>query len=200
MSKRDEEAGRRRPGSQSRTGSERILRRREPAGASDPTLRRRILARLRDAHSAMTLRIGTLENFPEMAASPSLRHLMLRLLRQAEEQLRRLEHAFASLRETPGGGDARVAEDPATDVLLLLRHEGGRGPAQDRKLAGALRQVEMTGAEEAEALRLLAHAVGLHLVARLLDMTAQERRAAARELAAFMAGPMPAPPLGRPGH
>lgn len=204
MTKRDEEAGRRGPiGGRHPTrspGGNRIPPWREHVGMSDPVLRRRILGRLRDAHAAMTLRIGTLNSFPEMTASPALQHLLLRLLHQAEEQLRRLEHAFASLREDPGGGDARVADDPATDVLLLLRHDGRCGPAQDGMLAEALRQVEMAGAEEADALRLLAHAVGLHLVARLLDMTAQERRAAADELASFTASSMPASSPGGPSH
>jgi ferritin-like metal-binding protein YciE len=163
---------------------------------TDPVLRRRILGRLRDAHATMSLGIETLRCCPEVTASPSLRHLLRRLLCQAEEQLRRLEHAFASLREEPGGGDARMAADPVSDMLLLLRHGGRRGPAQDAGLARALQQAEIAGAEEAETLRLLAHTAGLHLVARLLDMTAQERRAAARELAAFI----PAPPAGPGGH
>jgi hypothetical protein len=192
MTKRDEEAGRRGPPGR---GGNRLPPWREPAGMPDPVLRRRILGRLRDAHATMSLGIETLRCCPEVTASPALRRLLLRLLRQAEEQLRRLEHAFASLREAPGGGDAHMAADPVSDMLLLLRHGGRRGPAQDGGLARALCQAEMAGAEEAEALRLLTHAAGLHLVARLLDMTAQERRAAARELAACTA----APPAG-PGH
>ncbi len=194
MTKRDEEAGRRAPG-----GGRNLLTR-ERACMPDAVLRRRILGRLRDAHAAMTLRVETLRGCPEVVASPALLQLLFRLLQQAEEQLRRLEHAFASLREEPGGGDARMAADPVSDILLLLRHGGRSGPVQDGALAEALRQAELAGAEEAEALRLLAHAVGLHLVARLLDMTAQERHAAARELAAFAATPASALPPAGPAH
>lgn len=134
MTKRGEEAGRRKTAGAGQHapghGGSRIPPWREPAGMPDPGLRRCILGRLRDAHATVSLGIETLRCCPEVTASPSLRRLLHRLLCQAEEQLRRLEHAFASLREDPGGGDARVAADPVTDMLLLLRH-GGR-----RRIAG----------------------------------------------------------------
>ncbi|MFC7543947.1 DUF892 family protein [Siccirubricoccus deserti] len=119
---------------------------------------------------------------------PALRRLLVRLLGEAEEQLHRLDHAFASLREDSGGGDPRVLAD-VTAVADALRGAAASrpGPGSDAALADALRRCERNGAEEAVALRLLANVAGAHLIARLLDLTAQERHAAAQVLARFAA-------------
>jgi hypothetical protein len=135
------------------------------AAADAAAPRRRLVAALRDAHAEASLRLTCLR--AAAAAEPGLAPplappgLLARLIDEAEEQLRRIELVFAHLPERPATG--------------RVRRSVGRqscGP-------GAMAAEERRGAAEARALRDLAHLAGQHLAARLLDMTAAERAAAA---------------------
>jgi hypothetical protein len=137
---------------------------RAASGVADP--RRRLLAGLRHAHAEATLRAALLRQ----AATPH--PLLPRLVEEAEEQLRRLEQAFALLRERPGRG--------------IALHDGAD---LDTFETATLVEEERRGAAEAATLRDLAHTAGQHMVARLLDLTAEERVATARALAATARAP-----------
>jgi hypothetical protein len=146
------------------------------AAADAAAPRRRLISALRDAHAEAALRIAALRGASETGTAPIPRDLLTRLLAEAEEQLRRLETAFAHLPTRPGGGlvgRARVAARRAPTV------QPGCGASQG---PAALAAEERRGAAEARALRNLAHLAGQHLAARLLDLTAEERAAAAREI------------------
>ena len=146
------------------------------AAADAAAPRRRLVGALRDAHAEAALRIAALRGATE-AGTPSIpRALLLRLLAEAEEQQRRLETAFAHLPTRPGGGLVGVARPSARRPPPALAGSGAYGgPA-------ALVAEERRGAAEARALRNLAHLAGQHLAARLLDLTAEERATAAREI------------------
>ncbi len=146
------------------------------AAADTAAPRRRLAAALRDAHAEARLRIATLRA-AETGARPGAIPAALRdrLVAEAEEQLHRLETIFAQLGERPGCGRAA-----ALHAALL---PDGAWAAGRAGTLGALEAEERRGAEEARALRTLAHLSGQHLAARLLDLTAQERAAAARDVA-----------------
>jgi hypothetical protein len=132
------------------------------AAADTAAPRRRLLAALRDAHAEAKLRIAILDH----ASLPP--PLAARLRGEAEAQQHRLELIFARLAERPGIGRLRGQPGPAA-------RRGAEGP---RMLAAE----ERRGAAEARALRDLAHLAGQHLAARMLDLTAEERSAAAAAL------------------
>jgi ferritin-like metal-binding protein YciE len=139
--------------------------------------RRRLLAGLRDAHAETCARIQALRGcvcVPARVPHP-LRIVLTRLLQDAEEQLRRVEIVLAHLRERPAGATGRTAE-PASAVAQ------GRPGRHDAVLA-LLAAEERHGTRETMALRTLAQLAGQHLAARLLDLTIEERAAAARCLA-----------------
>jgi hypothetical protein len=142
------------------------------AAAEVASPRRRLLAGLRDSHAETCARIAALRHAAagHATARPPLRAALARLLGEAEEQLHRIETAMAQLRERPAGG---LARQPA---LLAAPDE------EEAALLGLLLAEEERGAGEAAALRRLAQVNALHMVARLLDLTAEERRAAARAL------------------
>jgi hypothetical protein len=132
------------------------------AAADAAAPRRRLLAALRDAHAEAKLRIAILDH----ASLPP--PLAARLRTEAEAQQHRLELIFA-----------RLAERPGTGRLPGRASAAARPAAQDPR---ALAAEERRGAAEARALRDLAHLAGQHLAARLLDLTAEERAAAAAVL------------------
>ena len=146
------------------------------AAADAAAPRRRLTGALRDAHAEAALRIAALRAATETEAPPIPRTLLARLLAEAEEQLRRLETAFAHLPTRPGGGlvgGTRPA--PRRAPTSQPGCGASQGPA-------ALAAEERRGATEARALRNLAHLAGQHLAARLLDLTTEERAAAARDI------------------
>jgi hypothetical protein len=136
------------------------------AAADAAAPRRRLVGALRDAHAEAALRIAALRGAVEAGPPPVSRALLARLLAEAEEQQRRLETAFAHLPTRP------AARRAATPPAACAAHHG---PA-------ALAAEERRGAAEARALRNLAHLAGQHLAARLLDLTAEERATAARDI------------------
>jgi ferritin-like metal-binding protein YciE len=152
------------------------------AAADFAAPRRRLVGALRDAHAEAALRVAALRAATE-ADTPSTPHAALaRLLAEAEEQLRRLEMAFAHLPGRPGDGRMGGARPSAQDAPPGRARRGATfGPA-------VLAAEELRGAAEARALRDLAHLAGQHLAARLLDMTAEERAATARDIER-LAGP-----------
>jgi hypothetical protein len=143
--------------------------------------RRRLLASLRDAHADTAARIAGLRRACRPpAASPragDAHPVLARLLEEAEEQLHRLETVLALLRERPAANVARLT---AAEAALPAGEAGGHAPALLRALAAE----ERRGAEEARRMRDLAHLAGQHMAARLLDLTAGEREASARDIAA----------------
>ncbi len=141
--------------------------------------RRRLLAALRDAHAEAGQRIALLRRCGTMLAPP-VRAVIARLLAEAEEQLRRLELVLAQLRERPGAGLIGTS----ANVLLAIAARGT--PGRDAAFLLALEGEERRGAEEALALRRLASTAGQHLAARLLDMSAAEHAAAARDIARLL--------------
>jgi hypothetical protein len=158
------------------------------AAADIAAPRRRLLAGLRDAHAEACARLAALRRCDAALASGASRHapvrpVLARLVAEAEEQLRRLELVFAQLRERPGAG---LVGTPANDLVAMA---GKDGPGRDAALLLALEGEERRGREEALALRRLAAMAGQHLAARLLDLTASEREAAARDIAASMLPP-----------
>lgn len=157
--------------------------------------RRQLVAGLRDAHAAATTRVAALRH---LTGSLSLRsapgHLLHEIEAEAEEQLRRLEHVFASLREHTGGGDPAAARAELTRLAEAPTRDGRSGPLSDAAILSTLQYDAEWGTEEHEALLRLAHAAGLYLVARLLDLTVQERRARARALAGLLGAPSAAEP------
>jgi hypothetical protein len=137
--------------------------------------RRRLLAALRDAHAETTSRA---EQLRAAVAGPGpmtqpLRGALTKLLKEAEAQLHRIEITLAHLNERPGGG-------------LVLRSDSlplfGGTRFREAEVAWAMAEEEREGAQEAARLRELAHRAGQHLAARLMDLTAGERAAAARDL------------------
>lgn len=143
------------------------------AAADAAAPRRRLAAALRDAHAETLLRIAALrEGGADGAIPPALRE---RLVEEAEEQLHRLELIFAHLAERPGMG-----QRPAP--CRALPPAGAWACRMGARLQ-MLALEEQHGAEETRVLRNLATLAGQHLAARLLDLTAQERAAAAREIA-----------------
>lgn len=163
------------------------------AAASRPTtsqhlLRRRLLGALRDAHLSGVLRIEVLQRCCQALTNRPLRDLVWRMTEEAEEQQRRLDHAFASLREHPGGGDASEAAAAAARLHVLLT-AWPQGEALDHALADLLWRATQRDEAEVTALRLTANAAGLHLVARLLDLTAAELRQAAATLTPLVQRP-----------
>jgi hypothetical protein len=146
------------------------------AAADAAAPRRRLVCALRDAHAEAALRIAALRGAVEAPPPRVPRALLTRLLAEAEEQQRRLEMAFAHLPTRPGGGlvggTRPAARRAATPQAACAAHQG---PA-------ALAAEERRGAAEARALRNLAHLAGQHLAARLLDLTAEERATAARDI------------------
>ena len=136
---------------------------------------------MRDSHCETTARIAGLrrlarsvENAPSRdAIMPTLR----RLIGEAEDQLYRLEMALAQLRERPAPHAGFMpAPEPAYAGLAV----GAYAPALLRALAAE----EQRGAKDAQQVRDLAHLNGHHMVARLLDLTVEERGASARQIAA----------------
>jgi hypothetical protein len=146
------------------------------AAADAAAPRRRLTGALRDAHAEAALRIAALRGAIETGTAPIPRALLTRLLAEAEEQLRRLETAFAHLPARPGGGLVGGTRPAARRALPAQPGRGTcHGPA-------ALAAEERRGAAEARALRNLAHLAGQHLAARLLDLTVEERATAARDI------------------
>jgi ferritin-like metal-binding protein YciE len=152
--------------------------------------RRWLLAGLRDAHAAATVRTEALRRLTDHhALPPALGGQLAEIAAEAEEQLHRLEHVFAILREHPGGGEAAAGAE-----LVMLADtstgEGRRGgPLSEAAIASVLQRDAAWGAEEHEMLLHLAHAAGLYLAARLLDLTLQERRARAQAFARLAGAP-----------
>lgn len=132
------------------------------AAADAAAPRRRLLAALRDAHAEAKLRITSLDH----ASLPP--PLAARLHMEAEAQQHRLELIFARLAERPGVG--RLPGRTCTAARLAA------------ECPKTLAAEERRGASEARAMRDLAHLAGQHLAARLLDLTAEERTAAAAAL------------------
>ena len=122
---------------------------------------RRLLAGLRDAHEDAMARILRLHPLADGDRTAD------RLLAEAYEQLRRIELMLAQLRERPRSALRTVAQQ-------ATRHPGPTAWAAE----------EARGAADARQLQDLAHLAGQHLCARLLDLNAAEREAAARDLAA----------------
>lgn len=146
------------------------------AAADAAAPRRRLVGALRDAHAEAALRITALRGATEAGTAPIPRALLVRLLAEAEEQLRRLETAFAHLPTRLGGGLVGATRPVARRAPTAQPGCGdSQGPA-------ALAAEERRGAAEARALRNLAHLAGQHLAARLLDLTAEERATAARDI------------------
>jgi len=122
---------------------------------------RRLLTGLRDAHEDTTARILRLRGMVDDSPTAA------RLLTEAEEQLRRIELMLAHLRERP------------RSMLRAVPVQTQRHDAPDAWAAE-----ERRGAADARYLQELANLAGQHLAARLLDLNAAEREAAARDLAA----------------
>ena len=146
-------------GSAAQRGDDALAR----AAANAAAPRRRLLAALRDAHAEAKLRIAILDH----ASLPP--PLAARLRMEAEAQQHRLELIFARLAERPG--------------ISRLRGQSGSAARQAAEGSRMLAAEERRGAAEARALRDLAHLAGQHLAARMLDLTAEERSAAAAALA-----------------
>jgi hypothetical protein len=166
------------------------------AAADAAAPRRRLVGALRDAHAEAALRVAALRDAPEDAPKdatedatgadttpPPPRSVLARLLAEAEEQLRRLEMAFAQLPERPGGERMGCARPSAR------KPRSGHARCGASHGLVALAAEERRGVAEARALRNLAHLAGQHLAARLLDMTAEERAAAARDIERLASGP-----------
>jgi hypothetical protein len=146
---------------------------------------RRFVATLLDAHADTAARAAALRRGSRALGSSSgvepARRVLARLLEESEEQLHRLETVLALLRERPAAHAARLTTAglayPASEAAE--RHV----PA----LLRALAEEEQRGAADARAMRDLAYLAGHHMAARLLDLTAEERQASARAIAAASA-------------
>jgi hypothetical protein len=142
---------------------------------------RRLLAALRDCHGETTARIAGLQRLARSVEATPCRDIILptlaRLVEEAEEQLYRLEMALAQLRERPAP-HARFmpAAEPAYANVTVGTHA--------QALLRALAAEEQRGAKDTQRVRDLAHLAGHHMVARLLDLTVEERGARARHIAA----------------
>jgi ferritin-like metal-binding protein YciE len=149
-------------------------------------MRRQLLGGLRDAFAAGAVRLDALRHALRAAITPGLRQALARTAAEAEAQQRRLDYAFASLRDVDGGGLPGMAAE--TLAALHRMPQGSPGAGRDAALAGAIRDELARAAEEAATLRLLALAVGLRRVAGLLGATAAELRATAAECGRFAPG------------
>lgn len=154
------------------------------AAADAAAPRRRLVAALRDAHAEAQLRIAELRD-PENGPLPA--RLRERLVEEAEGQLHRLETIFAQLAIRPARGGRAAGRGPMP--------AGGAWACPVSARLQTLAAEERRGAEDARALRDLAHVSGQHLAARLLDLTRQERADTARE-----AAQLGLPDIGRPGR
>ncbi len=150
-----------------------------PVDESREFIRSRLVLGLRDAHAATLQRQDLLRRICHAAMDPALCQLALQLQGEAEEQQRRLEHVFATLRECPAGGQA--SELPA--ALKAALSGSSRTAMPDSTMAELARRMMRRDVLDVKALRLMASAGGQHLAARLLGDTAQELCAAAEALA-----------------
>ncbi len=154
-----------------------------PHGPGRPGL----LGALRDAHADAVLRADLLGRCGRAMWDGALRQVTGELERLALEQERRMEHLFASLGEEAegkAGGHAPEAEALLARLHGLLASQP-RSATLDAVLLDLMWRSMRGGAGSLASLRLQAGAEGLHLAARLLDLSAVELRDAASALAAL---------------
>ena len=143
-----------------------------------------LLDQLRDAHADAALRAELLGRCARAMWDGALRQVTGGLEQLAQEQERRLAHLFANLGEDPRGGRAPEAEALMARLHGLLASQP-RSAALDAVLLDLMWRSARGGAGSLASLRLQVGAGGLHLAARLLDLSAGELRDAASVLVAL---------------
>jgi ferritin-like metal-binding protein YciE len=145
------------------------------------TIEHLFVEELKDLYSAETQITKTLPKLVEAATSPQLKSAFEHHLKETEGQIQRLEKAFEILGTSPKGKTCDGMKGILSEGASMLR-ETTEGDIRDAALISAAQRVEHYEMAAYGAVRSYAENLNRKDIARLLEETLQEEKAADKKL------------------
>ena len=160
-------------GGQTETGMESTM--------SEQALKDLLIEELQDTYSAETQILQALPKMADAASSQELKQAFQSHLQETQGQVRRLDQIFQTLNANPGGNTCEATQGLIEEAEEIIG-EGHPPEVLDVALIMAAQKVEHYEIASYGSLRSLAQSCGLNDVARLLDETLAEEKAADQKL------------------
>ena len=155
--------------------------------ATVASLREHLVEELNDLHNAEQQLIEALPQMAQRARSRDLKAAFKNHLVQTRTHERRVAQALRQLGERPDGSTCEAMEGLLEEGQDLMK-SGKPGPLQDAMLITAAQKVEHYEIATYGTVRTYAQVVGERGVARLLDQTLKEEKAADKKLTRIAEG------------
>jgi ferritin-like metal-binding protein YciE len=145
------------------------------------TLRDLLLEEIKDLYSAEKQLVKALPKVADAATDAQLRQTVLQHLDETKEHVRRLEHVFAQLDETPKAKTCEAMKGLVAEGEDAIDQKGPDA-LRDASLIGAAQRVEHYEIAAYGTARAFAEELGLEAIVALLQATLDEESAADKKL------------------
>lgn len=145
------------------------------------SLEKLLVAELKDIYSAETQITKALPKMAKAASSSELRTAFEHHLKETEGQIQRLEQIFEILGTSPKGKTCDGMKGVLDEGSQSL-HEAEEGPVRDEAMIAGAQRVEHYEMAAYGTVRTYAERLGNQQIAKLLEQTLEEEKAADRKL------------------
>ncbi|MBV8214256.1 MAG: ferritin-like domain-containing protein [Verrucomicrobia bacterium] len=145
------------------------------------------LAELRDLYNAENQLVDALPKMADAASSTELKNAFTHHLEETKKHVTRLDDVFKDLNEDPKGETCEAMKGLVKEGEEFIQAKG-EPEVRDAGLIGAAQRVEHYEMAGYGTARTLAQRLGLQEVAKILDTTLKEERAADEKLTTVAEG------------
>jgi ferritin-like metal-binding protein YciE len=151
------------------------------------TVKDLFLAELRDLYSAENQLVDALPKMADAASSTELKQTFTDHLEETNKHVTRLDEVFAKLNEDPKGETCEAMKGLVKEGEEFV-HAKGEPEVRDAGLIGAAQRVEHYEMAGYGTARTLAQRLGFQDIAKLLETTLNEEKAADQKLTSVAEG------------
>jgi ferritin-like metal-binding protein YciE len=145
------------------------------------------LAELRDLYSAENQLVDALPKMADAASSTELKQAFTHHLEETNKHVARLDEVFAKLKEDPKGETCEAMKGLVKEGEEFI-HAKGEPEVRDAGLIGAAQRVEHYEMAGYGTAKTLAQRLGFQDIAKLLETTLNEEKAADQKLTSVAEG------------
>ena len=146
-----------------------------------------ILAELRDLYNAENQLVEALPKMADAASSTELKQAFTHNLEETNKHVRRLDEVFTKLKEDPKGETCEAMKGLVKEGEEFI-HAKGEPEVRDAGLIGAAQRVEHYEMAGYGTAKTLAQRLGFQDIAKLLETTLNEEKAADQKLTSVAEG------------